>query len=109
MAKERRTQDKAVPRTMEEWRTNFREQYRPEMVELVGVFDNMPRRPDEEEWRAALVEELLDLLWAGVAADSEAPQSDMAAIEQRLFATLQAVGARVHRAIDERGAAGTPG
>lgn len=72
------------------------------MMKLVAVFDNMPRRPDEDEWRAVLVEELLDLLEAGVSADSEAPQVDAAAMEQGLFATLLAVQARVKQAAAER-------
>ena len=101
MVKERRSQEKAASLTMEEWRAKFREQYRPSMVELVAAFDNMPRRPDEDEWRAALVEELLDLLQVGVEGDVG---GDMTAIEAHLMATLRAVQSRVHQAVEEHGA-----
>jgi len=80
---------------MEEWRAKVREQYRPSMVELVSVFDKLPRRPDEDEWRAALVEELPDLLQVGVEGDVG---DDAMAIEAHLMGTLLAVHSRVKQA-----------
>jgi hypothetical protein len=87
---------------MEERRAEFREQCRPSVVDLVVVFDKLPRRPDEDEWRAALVEELLDVVQAGVEGDVG---GDMTAIEAHVMATWHAVKLRVHQALDERNAA----
>jgi hypothetical protein len=71
------------------------------MVDLFAVFDEMARKADEDEWRAALVEELLDLLEAGVDSGSGDAQRDMEAIEVRLT-TVLSVRARVKQAANER-------
>jgi len=87
-----------APATIEEWYAGLRERYRPAVVELVSAFDKLPRRPDEEEWRAALVEELLDQMEAGIGSG----ELDAAALEARLFATLMAMQVRIKQALQER-------
>ncbi len=87
-----------APATIEEWSAGLRARYRPSVVELVSVFDKLPRRPDEEEWRAALVEELLDQMEAGIGSGD----LDAVALEQRVFATLMAMQVRIKQALQER-------
>ena len=101
MAKARRQQDKKEPLTLEQWPAGLRERYRPAVTKLIAVFDNMPRRADEDEWRAALVEELLDLLEAEMQSLWDL-QPDLDGVERRLFATLLALQARVKQAVEER-------
>jgi hypothetical protein len=85
----------------EKWLAGAAERYRPAVEEMMSVFDAMPRRADEEQWRAALVEEIVGMLQEGLRSQA-ARGGDHGAMEAdlvRLFAWLQA---RVRAALAER-------
>ena len=98
----REQREPLTPVTVEQWRASFRERYRPGVMTFMAVFDAMPRRVDEDEWRGALADELLDLLEARVGAFIGDPEIDLTEAEGRLFAAVLAVQARVKEAALER-------
>ncbi len=98
---------------VQRWAADMREQYRPDIERMMLAFDTLPRRPDEEQWRAALVEEILDMFQEGLRSPAFGSDPDLAGMEAELWCVFQRFQARVRSALAERrgatnGTAATP-
>lgn len=102
MARGRRRGDVSEPGSGEQWYAEFRERFRPNAARMLAVFDQLPRRPDEERWRTALEDELLEMLESTCRAIGFTDSADAASVESGLFAAMLKVQARVKQALAER-------
>ena len=90
--------DRAQPDAVERWYEGFRERFRPKVAKMLAVFDQLPRRPDEERWRTALEDELLEMLEAGCRAAGFGEDVDATRIESVLLAAMLQIQARIKQA-----------
>jgi hypothetical protein len=102
MARPRGRGDVSEPVSVEQWYAEFRERFRPNVAKMLAVFDQLPRRPDEERCRTALEDELLEMLETACRAIGFGDNADAASVESGLFAAMLKVQARVMQALAER-------
>jgi hypothetical protein len=70
---------------------------------MLAVFDACPRRPDDEEqWRAALVDEILEGLQDAYRSGYLGGEGEHAVIENRVLVLFDQVEARINAALAER-------
>jgi hypothetical protein len=72
---------------------------------MVAVFDAMPRLANEEQWREALEDELLDMLQERCRAIGFGEDVAFADLEQGLVGAVSEIQDRIRQAIAERQAA----
>jgi hypothetical protein len=86
-----------------------RKRYRPGVEKMMRLFDGLPRRPDEKQWRSALVEDLLDIFQDALRDPGVGEHADLADMEEALRSAGVRAQARIRAALMERqGAAPEP-